>query len=101
MKNESYYQESESFYKNNKKIDRVLKFEESNSNYPNIHKKNLNKITTRNKEDHERFDYWLLWYLFVASVLLTAILYFFFFVAFPSKRANILVSEHGKNKNNK
>jgi hypothetical protein len=98
MKNESYYEESESYNKNIKKIDRVLKFDENpNSSYPNIHKKISNKIKSKNKkEDNDHFDLWLIWYIFVASVLLTCVLYFFFFVAFPSKRANILVSEFGK-----
>jgi len=99
MKNESFYEESESNInnKNTKKIDRVLKFNDNtNANYPNIHKKYFNKNKIRNNSDNETWDFKICWHILASLFLLACVLYFFFFVGFPIKRANILASEYGK-----
>jgi hypothetical protein len=97
MKNEIIFEDSEYNIRNSKR-DRVLKFDDdpnANSNYPNLHKKFTKKIQPKIIQDNEKFNFFLFWNTLIAFVLLICVLYFFFFVGFPVKRANILVSEFG------
>jgi len=79
-------------YKLNKSNDQELKKE--NSSFPQ--KKDLQRMNKNNKSESEDNGLMIFWYIFLSFIMLFALIYFFFFIAFVKKTSNTLASEYGK-----